>query len=73
VFLGVFVAGYLLQFDTARLPQVAWWMNGALAATAIVMIAIAAGSSRTLVIARASEARASEQVAHGDLDHTRAV
>ena len=37
-FLGVFVAGYLLKFDTTRLPQVAWWMNGALAATAIVMI-----------------------------------
>jgi uncharacterized iron-regulated membrane protein len=74
--LFVFVAGYLLKFDTTRLPMVAWWMNGGLAATAIVMSAIAAGSSRTIVFARASDARASEhseQVAHGDLDHTRAV
>lgn len=66
--LGVFVAGYLLKFDTTRLPIVAWWMNGALAATALVMIAIAAGSSGTIVLARPSE-----QIPHGDLDHTRAV
>jgi uncharacterized iron-regulated membrane protein len=66
--LGVFVVGYLLKFDTTRLPIVAWWMNGALAATAIIMIAIAAGSSKTIVFARPSE-----QIPHGDLDHTRAV
>lgn len=66
--LGVLVVGYLLKFDTTRLPQVAWWINGALAATAIVMTAIAAGSSRTILFARPSE-----QVPHGDLDHTRAV
>ena len=69
--LGVLVAGYLLKFDTTRLPEVAWWMNGVLAATAVVMTVIAAGSSRLIVSARALEA--SEQVPHGDLDHTRAV
>jgi uncharacterized iron-regulated membrane protein len=68
VLLGGFVVGYLLKFDTTSLPMVAWWINGALAATVVVMTAIAAGSSRTIVVARPSE-----QVAHGDLDHTRAV
>lgn len=66
--LGVLVVGYLLKFDTTRLAVAAWWVNGALAATAIIMIAIAAGSSRKIVFARPSE-----QVPHGDLDHTRAV
>jgi hypothetical protein len=65
--------GCLLKVDTTRLPIVAWWINGGLAATAMVMMAIAAGSSRTIVLARPSDAHPSEQVAHGDLDHTRAV
>ena len=39
--LAVLLVGYVVMFDIGRLPSAAWWINGGIAGTMIVLMAIA--------------------------------